>query len=118
MSQAKANASEAYKKATKIYDTAQMEFNKSEALIKESNDLINNLTEVINDNSASPGEIMNLAMQILQLNLQFDPQQIEMMAMEIQKLLANLENVDEIIKETKTHLEDVEELKLNALSMK
>lgn len=64
MSQAKTNATEAYKRAEIACQAANAYLNRSKALISEGNDLIANLTVILNNNTASPSEIKKLAEEV------------------------------------------------------
>lgn len=64
LSQARTNATEAYRKAELACQAANAYLNRSKALISEGNDLIANLTVILNNNTASPGEIRKLAEEV------------------------------------------------------
>uniref|UniRef100_W4VRM4 Putative laminin n=1 Tax=Corethrella appendiculata TaxID=1370023 RepID=W4VRM4_9DIPT len=115
MSQAKSNASEAHKKAQNASLVVEFYYNTTDQLITEANKLITNLTEVINNNEASPNEIKDLADQILKHELHLDPVEIQKLSEQIDKAVANLENVDAIIMNTRYDLDQVDTLKQRAL---
>lgn len=64
LSQAKTNASEAFKQAEAAYQQSDRYLNRTKALINEGNELIANLTSVLNNNTASPDEIQKLAEEV------------------------------------------------------
>jgi len=114
LSQAKTNASEAYKKSEKAFIEADNYLNETKELISQGNDLIANLTNVLNNNTASPDEIRNIAEQTSALNLELDPEEIKALANKIDETVSQLENVEAIIYNTRHDLERVEQLKNQA----
>lgn len=71
MSQAKSNATEAYKKAENALLVANTYLNRTKTLINDGNDLIANLSTILNNNTASPAEIKKLAEEVSILNTGF-----------------------------------------------
>lgn len=64
LSQAKSNATEAYKRAESALQQANAYFNRTRDQINKGNDLIANLTELLNDKTAPPEEIEKLANEV------------------------------------------------------
>lgn len=64
LSQAKLNATEAYKKAENALLLANTHLNRTKAMIGDGNELITNLTNILNNNTASPVEIRKLADEV------------------------------------------------------
>lgn len=114
LSQAKTNASEAFKKSEKAFIEAENYLNETKELIYQGNELIANLTNVLNNNTASPDEIRNIAEQTSALNLELDPEEIKALASKIDETVSQLENVETIIYNTRHDLERVEQLKNQA----
>lgn len=61
LSQAKSNATEAYKRAENSLQIANDHLNRTKNMINQGNDLIANLTTILNNNTASPRELELLA---------------------------------------------------------
>lgn len=118
MSQAKANASESYKKAKKTHDETQAHLEETKKLIDRSNVLVANLTDMIENTTASPGEMRALIEQVMSHTLQLDPDQIDDLAQKIQDAVSHLVNVEAIIRNTETDLRRVEMLKADAVDKK
>lgn len=114
VSHAKNDAFEAHKKAKDVYNLVQKTHNDTEELIQQSRELITNLTNAISNNTASPKEIRMLAEEILQLDLELDPQAITMLANSIDETVQKLDDVDQIIENTRGDLELVDRLRENA----
>lgn len=112
-----------------------MYLNRTQVLIGEGNDLISNLTKNLNNNAASPNEIKRLAeevrnirvitlnfninpnlnhLQTIALNLQLDPDEIKKLANKIDETVAQLEDVETIIHNTRYDLDRVQRLKESA----
>lgn len=113
---AKNDAFEAHKKAKDVFDIVQKTHNDTEELIRHSRELITNLTNAISNNTASPKEIRMLADEILQLDLELDPKEIELLANNIDETVRKLEGVDQIIENTRGDLELVDKLRESAAS--
>jgi laminin, beta 1 len=118
MSQAKTNASEAYRKATRAYESAKEYHNTTLDTVGNARELITYLTEAINNNTASPSEITALTEDTLKFELHLDPNEINNLAGKITTAVSHLENVDSIIASTRNDLERVQELKEDAESVK
>ncbi|XP_058129242.1 laminin subunit beta-1 [Anopheles ziemanni] len=118
MSQAKANASESFKKAKKTHDETQAHLEETKKLIDRSNALVANLTDMIENTTASPGEMKALIDQVMSHTLQLDPDQIDDLAQKIQDAVSHLVNVEAIIRNTETDLRRVELLKADAMDKK
>jgi laminin beta 1 len=114
VSHAKTEAVEAHKKAKETFDKVQDTYSNTEGLLNDGRDLIGNLTSIISNNTASPAEIKEIAENILKLDLHLDPSEIKHLANNIDQTVAELENVDDIIENTRHDLEMVEKLKENA----
>lgn len=114
VSHAKTEAGDAHKKAKETFDKVQHTYTSTEALLKEGRDLITNLTNVVENNTASPSEIKSIAEEILSLDLHLDPDEIKHLANSIDKTVAELDNVEQIIENTRHDLELVEGLRNNA----
>lgn len=67
LSQARANASEAFRRAEIVYESAALYLNRTKSLINEGNQLIQNLTGILQNNTASPSEIKKLAEEVMHL---------------------------------------------------
>lgn len=110
-------------------------------MIVEGNELIANLTNILNNNTASPSEIRKLAEEVrltktsplihnfpfclhnlsdimysqtLALNLQLDPEEIKALANKIDETVSRLENVENIINNTRFDLALVNRLQDSA----
>lgn len=114
VSHSKTEANDSYKKAKETLDKVQQTYNSTEALLTEGRDLISNLTNVVSNNTASPNEIKSIAEEILTLDLRLDPAEIKHLANNIDQTVAELENVEMIIENTRHDLELVEGLRNNA----
>lgn len=114
VSHSKTEAGDAHKKAKETFDKVQQTYNSTEALLAEGRDLITNLTNVVSNNTASPNEIKSIAEEILKLDLRLDPDEIKHLANNIDQTVAELENVEAIIENTRHDLELVEGLRNNA----
>lgn len=114
VSHAKTEASDAHKKAKGNLKQVSETFNATEALLVKGKDLITNLTNVISNNTASPNEIKSIAEDILKLDLHLDPAEIKHLANSIDQTVAELDNVELIIENTRQDLELVEGLRNNA----
>lgn len=64
LSQAKLNATDAYKRAESALQQANSYFNRTRNLINEGNELIANLTGILHNKTASPEEIEKLANEV------------------------------------------------------
>lgn len=64
LSQAKTNATEAWRRANKIFGFAEGYFNDTSEFIKLARNAIVQLTDVINNNTASPEEIQRLTDEV------------------------------------------------------
>lgn len=114
VSHAKTEAMEAHKKAKETFEKVEQTYNSTESLLTEGRDLIKTLTDVISNNTASPVEIKEIAESVLKYDLHLDPEEIKHLANNIDKTVAELENVETIIDNTRHDLEMVENLKNNA----
>lgn len=136
LSQAKLNATDAYNRAEIALQQANNYFNRTRDQINKGSDLIGNLTDILNDKTAPPEEIEKLAnevssdcnlssksfsgnflhfvLQTLSLNLRLDPEEIKALASKIDATVAQLENVDTIIYNTRDDLARVNDLKYEA----
>ena len=114
VSHSKTEAADAHKKAKETFEKVQQTYNSTEALLAEGRDLIKNLTDVVSNNTASPNEIKSIAEEILKLDLRLDPAEIKHLANNIDQTVAELENVEQIIENTRHDLELVEGLRNNA----
>ena len=65
LSQAKTNASDAFRKSEKVFQEAEAFLNDTKNSIAIGNDLITNLTNVLNNNTASPNEIKSIAEKVM-----------------------------------------------------
>lgn len=118
MSQAKTNASEAFKKAKRAHDKAKAHYDLTHLLIVQANGVVTALTDIIDNNTATPDKIRELAEQIMGYTLQLDPDQIQKLAQQIDEAVSHLENVESIIRNTEHDLLRVEALKDNTLATK
>jgi coxsackievirus/adenovirus receptor len=118
ISYAKSNALEAHKQAKDTFENVQLHFNATEEQIDKARDLINNLTNIINNNTASPNEIDTIVDQVMQLDLHLEPEEIKHLANQIDQTVLELENVETIIANTRSDLEQVEQLKKTAIDAK
>lgn len=114
VSHGKTDAVEAHKKAKETFDKVEQTYNSTEALLTEGRELISNLTNITSNNTASPAEIKEIAENVLTLDLHLDPAEIKHLANNIDQTVAELENVDVIIENTRHDLDMVERLKNNA----
>lgn len=114
VSHAKTEALDAHKKAKDTFEKVQANHNATEELIATSRDLITTLTNAVSNNTASPKEIQTIAEDILKLDLELDPDEIKLLANNIDETVYKLENVDRIIENTRADLELVEALRKNA----
>lgn len=64
LSQARANATEAFKRAEQASQQANAYLNETISSINYGNELISNLTEISQNNTASPKEIEDLAKEV------------------------------------------------------
>lgn len=64
LSQAKLNATDAYKRAEAALQQANSYFNRTKNMINDGNDLIGNLSAILNNKTASPQEIEKLANEV------------------------------------------------------
>jgi coxsackievirus/adenovirus receptor len=115
VSHAKTEAVEAYKKAKETFDKVEQTFNNTESMLDEGRGLITSLTNILSNNTASPAEIKEIAEGVLRLDLHLDPDEIKHLANDIDKTVAELENVETIIENTQHDLEMVEKLKMDAV---
>jgi coxsackievirus/adenovirus receptor len=114
VSHSKTEAGDAHKKAKETFDKVQETYSSTEALLSEGRDLITNLTDIVSNNTASPNEIKTIAEDILKLDLHLDPAEIKHLANNIDQTVAELDNVEQIIENTRLDLELVEGLRNNA----
>lgn len=114
ISQAKSSALDGYKKADLAFKVTEGYYNETEKLINEARDLIVTLTDLIENNTASPNDIKHLADQTINQELTLDPDAIKYLAKKIDDTVAQLQNVDSIIAETREDMEEVENLKIDA----
>lgn len=114
VSHSKTEAGDAHRKAKETFDKVQQNYNFTETQLALSRDLITNLTNTISNNTASPNEIKGIAEEILKLDLHLDPAEIKHLANSIDQTVAELENVEQIIENTRHDLELVEGLRNNA----
>jgi laminin, beta 1 len=114
VSHVKTEAAEAHKKSKDTFENVQRTHNSTETLLTEGRDLIKTLNDIISNDTASPDEIKEIAEGVLKLNLHLDPDEIKHLANNIDKTVAELENVDQIIENTRFDLEMVEQLKTKA----
>jgi laminin, beta 1 len=114
VSHAKTEALDAHKKAKETFEKVQLNHNSTENLIETSRELIKNLTNTVSNNTASPNEINILAKEILDLDLELDPNEIRLLADNIGSTVSKLDNVDNIIQNTKEDLANVEKLRQDA----
>lgn len=115
VSHAKTEAVEAYKKAKETFDKVEQTFNDTESMLDNGRGFITILTNILSNNTASPAEIKEIAEGILKLDLHLDPDEIKHLANDIDKTVAELENVETIIENTQHDLEMVEKLKMDAV---
>ena len=118
VSHAKTEAVDAHKEAKATFDRVQTEFNETEALLDKGRDFITNLTNVISNSSASPNEIKTIAEDVLKLDLRLDPDEIKHLANNIDQTVAQLENVESIIENTRHDLHLVEGLRNDSTAAK
>jgi laminin beta 1 len=109
---------EAHKQAKDTFDNIQSHYNATEEQIARATALITNLTNIINNNTASPNEIDIVIDRVLNLDLQLEPDQIKHLANQIDQTVSELENVETIIANTRSDLEQVEQLKQTAIEAK
>lgn len=114
VSHSKTEAGDAHKKAKETFNKVEQTYNSTKALLTEGQELITNLTNVVSNNTASPNEIKNIAEEILKLDLNLDPSEIKHLANSIDQTVAELEDVESIIQNTRQDLELVEGLRDNA----
>lgn len=118
VSHAKTEAGEAYKKMKQTFDKVEQNYNSSSASLSKGRELINELNNVISNNTASPSEIRAIAEKVLELDLHLDQNEIKYLANSIDQTVAELENVELIIENTRHDLELVEGLRNNATEAK
>lgn len=114
VSHSKTEAGEAHKKAKETFNKVEQTYNSTKSLLAEGKELITNLTNVVSNNTASPNEIKSIAEDILKLDLRLDPDEIKHLANNIDQTVAELENVELIIENTRHDLKLVEDLRNNA----
>ena len=114
VSHAKTEAGDAHKKAKETFEKVQQTYSSTEALLSEGRDLITSLTSVVDNKTASPNTIKGIAEEVLKLDLHLDPAEIKHLANNIDQTVAELENVEQIIENTRHDLELVEGLRNNA----
>lgn len=118
MSQAKTNASEAFKKAKRAHDKAKAHYDHTHSLIEQANGVVTALTDIIDNNTATPEKIKDLADQVMDYTLQLDPDQIQKLAEQIDEAVSHLENVETIIRHTEHDLQRVQDLKADTFATK
>lgn len=133
LNQAKQNASDALEKSKRSYLEAVSFLNETERLAYEGERLFTNLTNAYENEEASPEEIKSIAQKVnpfvvfvygrtiynnisrffqtLALELELDPEEITNLASKIEKTVAQLEDVEAIISNTRQDIERVNELK-------
>ncbi|XP_055695879.1 laminin subunit beta-1 [Lutzomyia longipalpis] len=111
LSQAKTNASEAWRRANRVFNESELYYNETDDYINVARSYITNLTDVINSNTALPSEIEAIADETLKLALELDPEEIKNLATRIDETVSSLENVEDIIEQTRGDLATVENLK-------
>ncbi|XP_059611859.1 laminin subunit beta-1 isoform X2 [Phlebotomus argentipes] len=114
LSQAKTNASEAWRRANGVFNESELYYNETDDYINVARSYITNLTDVINSNTALPSEIEAIADETLGLALELDPGEIKNLATRIDETVSSLENVEDIIEQTRGDLATVESLKNRA----
>lgn len=114
VSSTKTGASDAHRKAKETFEKVQHTFNETESSLNEGRSLITSLSNAISNSTASPNEIEGIAKEILKLDLHLDPAEIKHLANNIDQTVGELENVEQIIENTRHDLELVEGLRNNA----
>lgn len=118
LSQVKQNASEAVRNATAAYVEADGFLTKTKDLNYEAEGLVQALTGAYNNDVASAEQIAEVAKKTLALKLELDRDEIKNLANQINETVAQLDNVETIISNTRQDLESVQRLKEEALEAK
>jgi laminin, beta 1 len=114
VSHAKTEAADAHKKAKETFDKVQEAYTSTEFMLTKGRDLITNLTTIMSNNTASPNQIKTIAEDVLKLDLHLDPAEIKHLANNIDKTVAELDDVEQIIENTRYDLDLVEKLRDSA----
>lgn len=80
----------------------------------EVKDLLQQIDDFLQGSAATPAEIRTLAESCKDLEMSLDPKQIENLALEINKTIAGLKDIDRILEETKDSLRLANDLKIRA----
>lgn len=118
LSHVKQNASDAVRKATAAYLEADSFLNETKRLTYDATEMVTNLSEAYNSDVASAAEIKDVAEKTLALKLELDHDEIKKLASQINETVAQLDNVDTIISNTRQDLEIVKNLKEQAQEAK
>lgn len=118
LSQIKANASDVHHEAKESFAEAERFYNETQDLLADGEDKFKKLQAVVTNDTASPNKIRRIAEDTLKLDLQLDHDEIATLASQIEKTVASLENVEEIIENTQYDLDRVESLKKTAIDTK
>lgn len=118
LSHVKQDAAEAERNATAAFLEADGFLNETKRLTYEAEDLVHQLSNAYNNDVASAADIRQKAEDTLALRLELDHNEIKKLANKINETVSQLDNVDAIILNTRQDLEDVQQLKEQALGAK
>lgn len=118
LSQIKTNASDLHSAANLTYAKAVQFYNETQELLSDGQEKLVGLGSALANETASPEKIREIAQKTLDLDLQLDHDEIATLASQIEKTVASLQNVEEIIENTQYDLDRVEGLKESAIGTK
>ncbi|XP_017782768.1 PREDICTED: laminin subunit beta-1 isoform X2 [Nicrophorus vespilloides] len=100
--------------AKQAFDAAEKAYLNSNKSMVEINNNKKQIKEFMSQNTSSPKELDTLAKNVLNLNINLEPNKIKTLADKIKKAVDSLTNIEPIIEETKDDLKLVNQLKSDA----
>ncbi|XP_043934664.1 laminin subunit beta-1-like isoform X2 [Protopterus annectens] len=97
-------AEHAKMKAEETMNKAEVAKQKITDSTKELHDLIKKIKDFLNEEGADPESIELVARKVLNISLPYNAKDVEKIAKEIKDAIGNLNTVDQILKDTATHL--------------
>ncbi|XP_054721557.1 laminin subunit beta-1-like [Uloborus diversus] len=112
--EARQDADEALEEARLAHERAQAAKNRSENATGVIEELLDKIDIFLESGGAKPAEIRELAEECLRLSISLEPEQIRILARQINDTIANLTNIDAILDATASDLAEAQALKNRA----
>lgn len=116
--EAREKSDEALEEAKAAYERVMTAKNQSTDTAVEVNDLLEKIKKFLNDEMAQPKDIREIAEKCRENAISLDENQIRTLALEINKTIAGLKDIDRILEDTKDSVAKAQDLKIKADSAK